>query len=79
MAAQLPPESVQRQQEAGMGSLNAFASGDSVSSKSTGDEDAQGDDLFALPMSPRSPETTTKSPFSFAAHDTMKYLKGETA
>jgi hypothetical protein len=32
------------------------------------------DDLFALPMSPRSPEMT-KSPFSFAASDTGRYLQ----
>jgi hypothetical protein len=32
------------------------------------------DDLFALPMSPRSPEMA-KSPFSFAASDTGRYLQ----
>ncbi|KAF1824280.1 uncharacterized protein K489DRAFT_316921 [Dissoconium aciculare CBS 342.82] len=41
------------------------------------DEDDD-DDLFALPMSPRSPEMT-KSPFSFAAQDVGRYAKGERA
>jgi hypothetical protein len=41
-------------------------------SSSTAPQDE--DDLFALPMSPRSPEMT-KSPFSFAASDTGRYLQ----
>ncbi|KAF1987762.1 hypothetical protein K402DRAFT_392565 [Aulographum hederae CBS 113979] len=95
-----PPDLVSQQREAGIGSLNAFASSSSSSSggmggmegvlgmdgggKGTGggsreDEGHEGhdeEDLFALPMSPRSPEMS-KSPFSFAASDTVKYLKGE--
>lgn len=39
------------------------------------DDDDDQNDLFALPMSPRSPEMT-KSPFTFAAQDTVKYVKG---
>jgi hypothetical protein len=41
-------------------------------------DDEDDDDLFALPMSPRSPEMT-KSPFSFAAQDVGRYAKGERA
>lgn len=80
IAAQRPPESFaaqQRQQGGeGMASLNAFASG--AAGFAVGDSTDAEDDLFALPMSPRSPETT-KSPFSFAAQDTTRYLKGEKA
>jgi hypothetical protein len=80
IAAQRPPESFAAQQRLqggeGMGSLNAFASG--ASGFAVGDAADAEDDLFALPMSPRSPETT-KSPFSFAAQDTTRYMKGEKA
>lgn len=81
IAAQRPPESFQRQQAEGMGSLNAFASGDmglSQPQPQPNKQEDDGDDLFALPMSPRSPEMA-KSPFSFATQDTMRYLKGERA
>jgi hypothetical protein len=37
------------------------------------DEEEEGG-LFALPLSPRSPDMT-KSPFSFAKSDTVKYVK----
>lgn len=80
IAAQRPPDSFASQQRGlGMGSLNAFASGDvsSASNPNPAQEDT-GDDLFALPMSPRSPEMT-KSPFTFAAQDTLKYREGEKA
>lgn len=91
--AQSPPESFAAQQrQAGMGSLNALSSGPqpggfasiedvgfarpaAPAHNSTGQDE---DDLFALPMSPRSPEMT-KSPFSFAASDTSRYLKEEKA
>ena len=80
ITAQRPPESFAAQQREqggeGMGSLNAFASG--ASGFAVGDATDAEDDLFALPMSPRSPETA-KSPFSFAAQDTTRYLKGEKA
>jgi hypothetical protein len=85
--AHSPPDSFAAQQrQAGLGSLNAlgstaggFSSFEEASfsrpvapshSSSAQDED----DLFALPMSPRSPEMT-KSPFSFAASDVGRYLK----
>ena len=59
IVAQRPPS---QRGVGGMGSLNAFAaSGDA----STGGKE---DDLFALPMSPRSPEMKT-SPFSFSSQD----------
>lgn len=48
-----------------MSSLNALAIGD-VSQKTS--EDQTEDELFAIKMSPRSPEMT-KSPFSFATKD----------
>jgi hypothetical protein len=41
------------------------------------DEDEE-EELFAMPLSPRSPEMTT-SPFSFAQSDTAKYEKGDHA
>jgi hypothetical protein len=76
IAAQRPPDSFAAQQrsQSGMGSLNAFASND-VGFASMQPEEDKEDDLFALPMSPRSPEMA-KSPFSFAAVDTEKYMKG---
>lgn len=78
IAAQRPPESFAAQQrQAGMGSLNALAGDVGFTRPPPASEQAD-DDLFALPMSPRSPEMT-KSPFSFAASDTSRYLKGETA
>ncbi|KAJ9645168.1 hypothetical protein H2199_003173 [Coniosporium tulheliwenetii] len=43
-----------------------------------GQADEKEDDLFALPISPRSPDMS-KSPFSFAASDTKKYLQGGAA
>lgn len=83
MAAQRPPESFaakQRQQAgSGMASLNAFASPEvGLSQAAVQGDDDDDDDLFALPMSPRSPEMS-KSPFSFATQDTMKYAQGERA
>ncbi|PPJ58107.1 hypothetical protein CBER1_05317 [Cercospora berteroae] len=88
IVAQRPPEAFiaqqqrQRQQIGGMGSLDAaFAPPHSENVSFTGaaapTTDDDEDDLFALPMSPRSPEMT-KSPFSFAKQDTMRYLKEET-
>lgn len=80
IVAQRPPDSFLAQQQqssagVGMGSLNAaFGPPSLPKERSEGDED----ELFALPMSPRSPEMT-KSPFSFATQDTMRYAKRETA
>lgn len=85
--AHSPPDSFAAQQrQAGLGSLNALGSTGSgfssfeeatfsrpvAPSHSSSAQDE--DDLFALPMSPRSPEMT-KSPFSFAASDVGRYLK----
>lgn len=92
IAAQRPPESFASQQ-AGIGSLNALASNNETGFSSFADvgfsqpqtapsastaADDKEDDLFALPMSPRSPEMA-KSPFSFAASDTNRYRTGETS
>lgn len=76
IAAHMPPDSFagQRRQEGGMGSLNAVASNDVESAPIQPAADDAEDDLFALPMSPRSPDMA-KSPFSFAAVDIMKYTK----
>ena len=83
-----PASLLAQQQRMNMASLDAFAGSsfdDKAASaggtpmsmkaaKSTTDTlaDDREDDLFALPMSPRSPEMT-KSPFSFASRDTGKY------
>lgn len=90
MQAQRPPDSFAAQQrQAGLGgSLNALGSTPAAAGFSSFEDTAfsrpampansssgqDEDDLFALPMSPRSPEMT-KSPFSFAASDTGRYLK----
>lgn len=79
VTAQDPPASVtaqQRQQAGSMGSLDAFAKGENAPVPFAAGDDKQ-DDLFALPMSPRSPAETTRSPFSFGTQDTMRYRKGE--
>lgn len=94
MQAQRPPDSFAAQQrQAGLGSLNALGTSGAGAGGFTSFEDTgfarppapqhsssgqDEDDLFALPMSPRSPEMT-KSPFSFAASDTGRYLKEEKA
>lgn len=94
MQAQRPPDSFAAQQrQAGLGSLNALGSTTAPAGGFSSFEDTafsrpavpthsssgqDEDDLFALPMSPRSPEMT-KSPFSFAASDTGRYLKEEKA
>ncbi|KAH7560143.1 TPRhypothetical proteinlike protein [Bipolaris maydis] len=60
IAAQAPPQFITEQQSAGMGSLNAL-SGPAPVFQSRGplgsaDDDDKDDGLFALPISPRSPE-----------------------
>ncbi|KAK5123982.1 hypothetical protein LTR85_002179 [Meristemomyces frigidus] len=81
IAAQRPPETfaAQQRQHVGMGSLNALSNdtGFGGFSRNEPSEDAE-DDLFALPISPRSPDMA-KSPFSFGSQDTTKYGKGERA
>ncbi|TKA26292.1 hypothetical protein B0A50_05071 [Salinomyces thailandicus] len=81
IVAQRPPDALaaQQRQQTDLGSLDAaFASTDVGFSSSQLQDQRDDDDLFALPMSPRSPEMT-KSPFSFAAQDTQKYAKSEKA
>lgn len=74
------------QQQGGMASMDALftevpfrnPSSAAGAAPATKDEAEDEDDLFALPMSPRSPEMA-KSPFSFAAQDVSRYVKGEKA
>ena len=74
---------------AGMSSISAVLAGPSESAAARGcgaaeeqedeeEEEEGADKLFALPLSPRSPEMT-KSPFSFAAEDTKRYLSARVA
>ncbi|KAK6434158.1 hypothetical protein LTR95_009658 [Oleoguttula sp. CCFEE 5521] len=79
MQAHRPPDASAGGGE--MGSLNALAASSEVrfersSAAVTGGGDDTEDDLFALPMSPRSPEMA-KSPFSFSTLETGKYLRQE--
>lgn len=83
---QQPPHRVvaQKQQTVGMGSLNALGTSSQVFPSSlrernspagyTGDDERE-EDLFALPMSPRSPDMGV-SPFSFGNKDTLKSVMG---
>ncbi|KAH0379193.1 hypothetical protein KCU92_g8290, partial [Aureobasidium melanogenum] len=90
IAPQLPPDSIiaqQRQQDgSSMASLNALAvnegpvefnaiSSTAVPSVTRNDSAADEDDLFALPLSPRSPadQQDRGSAFSFAADHVAKY------
>lgn len=87
VAAQVPPPSIVAQQQqqpgqTGMASLNAFTAPPAASEpmfQSRGTplpEDDTDEGLFALPISPRSPEMG-KSPFSFAGGETARLVKGE--
>ncbi|KAF2474745.1 uncharacterized protein BDR25DRAFT_301388 [Lindgomyces ingoldianus] len=73
-----PPSVVAQQQLSGMASLNAVTAPAFQSRGPPLPDDDKDDGLFALPISPRSPEMS-KSPFSFAGNETAKYLKGERA
>ncbi len=57
-------------------SKRTAAQGASQRSKQPSMEEKQ-DDLFALPMSPKSATTASKNPFSFTAQDTSRYLQKE--
>jgi hypothetical protein len=79
--AAVPPPSVvtqqQEQQHPGMASLNAISEPIFQSrGQPLPDDDDKDEGLFALPISPRSPETG-KSPFSFGGNETVKYAQGE--
>ncbi|KAF2405589.1 hypothetical protein EJ06DRAFT_466524, partial [Trichodelitschia bisporula] len=68
----LPPISaVPRTASKAVASLTGVLAG-TPAEDGIGEEEEAG--LFALPLSPRSPDMT-KSPFSFAASDTMKYMR----
>ncbi|KAF2141723.1 uncharacterized protein K452DRAFT_298391 [Aplosporella prunicola CBS 121167] len=74
-----PPAFIQQQQSSAMGSLDAFAGGfQPLRPQAQESHEEEKDDLFAVPISPRSPEMKT-SPFSFAAADTAKYAGEEKA
>ena len=75
-----PRQSVTSQQrkQAGMVSLDAYASGEMPSSSNVIASEKQ-DDLFALPMSPKSAANTGKGAFSFGIQDTSRYVRSETA
>jgi hypothetical protein len=87
VAVQVPPPSIMAQQQqqpghSGMASMDAFTAAPVPSEpvfQSRGaplPEDDKDEGLFALPISPRSPEMG-KSPFSFAGGETARYVKGE--
>lgn len=80
MTPKSPPESVtsQQRQQAGMGSLNAFANTETESPIKMTSTEKQ-DDLFALPLSPKSGAASNQSSFSFGAQDTSRYVHSETA
>lgn len=79
MTPRSPPESpVSQRQQGGMKSLNAVANAETESPTQISAGEKQ-DDLFALPMSPKSAATTTQAPFSFGAQDTSRYVRSETA
>lgn len=80
MTPQVPPDSVQ-QEQASVGSLNAVAGQGTAAITAEPSDMQQTDELFALPLSPRSPEKSpnNKGSFSFNAQDTRQYVKGETA
>lgn len=74
--AQSPPSHILAQQaesqrNKGMASLDAVADSKPVKNTELADED----DLFAVMVSPRSPEMT-KSPFSFSPTESASSLKG---
>ncbi|KAF2753088.1 hypothetical protein EJ05DRAFT_480692, partial [Pseudovirgaria hyperparasitica] len=86
VSTQGPPAEIlaqqQQQHNIGIGSLDAFAVAPAWESRgilqySSALDDKADDDkedgLFAVPISPRSPEMT-KSPFSFARNDISKYV-----
>lgn len=80
--AQKPPDYLVAQQR-GSGSGNRIASLDEVSEaprSSTAqpkrDDEGTGDELFAVKLSPRSPDMA-KSPFSFSAQDTALLQGGQ--
>ncbi|KIW17519.1 hypothetical protein PV08_04713 [Exophiala spinifera] len=71
MVAQAPPDHIRQQQERSIGGSMDF-----VTNKNP--TDSTEDDLFAVALSPRSPEDT-KSPFSFSSADigAFEKLRGE--
>lgn len=79
MTPRSPPESpVSQRQQGGMKSLSAAANVQTESPTQISAGEKQ-DDLFALPMSPKSAAATPPAPFSFGTQDTSRYVRSETA
>lgn len=71
---QNPPDYLLHQHKGGrIASLDELATGTAPLIKR--DDDETEDELFAVKLSPRSPEMA-KSPFSFSAKDTAPWVKG---
>jgi len=68
-----PPVATQPPSNTGMFSIEAILSGKTATTTTTEAKDDEEEDLFALPLSPRSPEMS-KSPFSWAVEDTKRYV-----
>jgi hypothetical protein len=79
-AKRILPPSIPQQPSFGsvdsIAGLMSVGNGTGFSGVGRQDETEDEGELFAMPLSPRSPEMT-KSPFSFAQTDTGKYLKSE--
>jgi hypothetical protein len=71
-----PPTAPRQQGVESIAGLMATGSGTGFSNSTRSDEIEDEGELFAMPLSPRSPEMT-KSPFSFAQPDKGSYLKSE--
>jgi hypothetical protein len=74
----LPTPSPPRQPAGGVDSIAGLMSSGTSAGAGTQEDIEEERELFAMPLSPRSPEMT-KSPFSFAKTDTGKYLKDTSA
>ncbi|KAF2149836.1 hypothetical protein K461DRAFT_281054 [Myriangium duriaei CBS 260.36] len=74
IVSERPPEDILAQQRpAGGASLDAITAGTNTGFTHHGHDDDKEDDLFALPLSPRSPDMG-RSPFSFGTADTRRYV-----
>lgn len=68
-----PPAATQMSSNTGMFSIESILSGKTATSSATETTEDEEEELFALPLSPRSPEMS-KSPFSWAVEDTKRYI-----
>jgi hypothetical protein len=81
MVAQAPPSSILQQQSAGSGApsldfISNLPSAKAATHTATTDSDDPDDDLFAVALSPRSPDIA-KSPFSFSSAEVTKSKSDE--